>query len=636
MKALYKLLILLAFSCPLILQTGRAQETIQPTLPITNRSFAVITDRVTFEKCQKDIMSYRDAIESDDLPTFVIYHDWKNPDQIKKEIQSLYNSSKLEGVVFVGDIPIVLIQRAQHLTNALAPIPSDRFYDDFGLTFDFIEQSKTDPQLYLYSLGVSATNRIKSTIYSARLKPLAKTDKNEDKHQQVSNYLQKAIFAHQKKRQVAHITSYIPLLRPSERLSQAIYLDEQFLDLSKNSIQLQKYNDNSLHVLQSEMIHQFRRKDLDIAIADRYPDQEIMDIQPNVALTIFTNDSKGNFSEGQYVAGGFIFKEGKSIVVLANSVHPTVYRNPTSLLGTLSMGLNIGQWAQSNNTLESHIIGDPTLAFLPNATDTITGIWAEYNNKKLLETLSKTKSPDAKNMILNRLLTNHYESLPKLIAQEYDNSQFASVRYTCLSIALQLGGEVKRNLLAKGIRDADESVCIHAANAMASVGDPAFIPDLVDAYIENQHREKVLFAVRMALHAFNKDLIKNIAEQYFNASTNFTDRVKEKELFYDKQFTGIYAEIDKNIFDTNPEIQKQGIAHLRTINYHPSISRYLEFVRNSKINIELRIAMLESLSCFNRSYRKPEIATACQELIVDTRHSKKLRDEARRTLNNIQ
>lgn len=633
MKASHKLFLFVLVSCLSILKTVRAQEIIPSTIEIADRSFAIISDRSTFEKCQKEILSYRDIVESELLPTLVVYHDWKSPEQLKKELQRLYETVKIEGVIFIGDIPIPMVLKAQHLTNVSTAIPSDRFYDDFGLTFDFLEQSKTNPQLFFYNLGISSPNRIRSTIYSARLKPV--TDGDTDKYQQINTYLNKAIQARLNKNSIDQVMSYVAYQPLSAWSSHSYFLEEQFPQILKTSTQFQNYKDDKQRTLQNETINQFRRRNLDIAFIRQYPLSNVASIHPNVTFSIFADDPIGNFSEGQYSAGQFTMGKGSALAVLANTVQPAPHRHPTYLIGSLGMGLNIGQWSKLNNTLESHLFGDPTFAFSINSTDTLTRYVHEGGTKKLVEALSKSKSPEAQSFLLNQLYLHNYEGLSKLITQYYDNSNYATVRYTCIHLADRQEGETRSVLFAKGIKDTDESIRQEVINAMSRIGDPIFIPALVDAYIENQHAEGILSAINMALYAFNKDLIKNIAEQRFMTADNFIDKGKAKESFYENQFKGIYLEIDKNIFDTKPASQRQGISDLRTIHYHPSITRYLEFVRNSKMPIDLRIAMLESLSCFGDSYRKQEIIAACKELMVDTRHSKRLRDEARRTLNNI-
>lgn len=72
----------------------------------------------------------------------------------------LYRESRLEGAVFIGDIPIPMIRKAQHMTSAFkmdeeksprldSSVPSDRFYDDFDLKFDYLGQDTTSALFFI-------------------------------------------------------------------------------------------------------------------------------------------------------------------------------------------------------------------------------------------------------------------------------------------------------------------------------------------------------------------------------------------------------------------------------------------------------------------------------------------------------
>lgn len=149
---------------------------------MTATSFAIVVDRVTYAKAEQAINAYRSAIEKDGLATYILIDNWPNPEAIRQELNRLYHSQPpLEGVVFVGDIPVPMIRDAQHLTSAFkmdqdrypyhrSSVPSDRFYDDFDLKFDFLQRDANDTTLFYYSLRADSPQRIDREIYSARIK----------------------------------------------------------------------------------------------------------------------------------------------------------------------------------------------------------------------------------------------------------------------------------------------------------------------------------------------------------------------------------------------------------------------------------------------------------------------------------
>ena len=84
-----------------------------------NTSFAVITDAVTYEKCQTELNEYRNVLESEGLGTYIIADNWTSPEQIKEVIAGIaYGKQPLEGIVLVGDVPIVMVREGQHMTTA--------------------------------------------------------------------------------------------------------------------------------------------------------------------------------------------------------------------------------------------------------------------------------------------------------------------------------------------------------------------------------------------------------------------------------------------------------------------------------------------------------------------------------------
>lgn len=97
----------------------------------------------------------------DGLATWILIDDWESPAEIRALLKELYEDRRmpLEGTVFVGDIPVPMIRDAQFLSSAFkmdqkrpwdqSSIPSDRYYDDFGLQFDFLKQDSIQPLYFI-------------------------------------------------------------------------------------------------------------------------------------------------------------------------------------------------------------------------------------------------------------------------------------------------------------------------------------------------------------------------------------------------------------------------------------------------------------------------------------------------------
>lgn len=182
---------------------GAYGQVVIPPSVRSKTTFAIIIDRESYNQAKEEVDAYKKVIESDGLGTYIVTHNWRSPDQIRELLIRLHKDKKspLEGTVLVGDIPIPLLRDAQHLTSAFkmdqkrnwqrSSVPSDRFYDDFDLKFDFIKQDSVKQLWFYYSLRADSEQKLHSDIYSARIKPLQKH--NTDKYIQLKNYLNKVV-----------------------------------------------------------------------------------------------------------------------------------------------------------------------------------------------------------------------------------------------------------------------------------------------------------------------------------------------------------------------------------------------------------------------------------------------------------
>lgn len=194
----------------------QAQTFVKPAMKVKDTSFAVITDEGTYQACEAELKAYQETLEKEGLPTFIVYNEWKTPEDVKKVIAKLYKKNKLEGVVFVGEIPIPMIRKAQHMTSAFkmdeknnvwrdSSVPSDRFYDDFDLQFDFLKQDSVENNFFYYNLAVESPQRIQCDIYSARVKAI---DNGEDPYAQISRYFKKTVAEHRTNNKLDQFFSY--------------------------------------------------------------------------------------------------------------------------------------------------------------------------------------------------------------------------------------------------------------------------------------------------------------------------------------------------------------------------------------------------------------------------------------------
>ncbi len=194
----------LTFAIAISTLAATGQEIEKPNIS-SKTSFAIVVDSKTYDAAKDEIAAYKKLVEKDGLGTYIIYANWESPDKIREILKDLYQNKKspLEGTVLIGDIPIPMLRDAQFMTSALkinqnirwdkSSVPSDRFYDDFDLQFDYLKQDTAASRrlLHYYSLKAESPQYLEMDIYSARIKPPVAA--GEDKIQKIKDYLKRLV-----------------------------------------------------------------------------------------------------------------------------------------------------------------------------------------------------------------------------------------------------------------------------------------------------------------------------------------------------------------------------------------------------------------------------------------------------------
>ena len=179
-----------------------AQTIVKPSVK-TKTTFAIVTDAKSYEEAKEEIDAYRTSVENEGLGTYLIVDDWKTPQPIRELLIQLHADKKapLEGCVFVGDIPVPMLRDSEHLCSAFkvankknwikSSVPSDRYYDDFDLKFDYIKQDSAVADYHYFSLRADGSQYLSPDIYSGRIRPLRA--EGMDKYQLLRDYLKKVV-----------------------------------------------------------------------------------------------------------------------------------------------------------------------------------------------------------------------------------------------------------------------------------------------------------------------------------------------------------------------------------------------------------------------------------------------------------
>lgn len=248
------------------------------TMTAQTHSFAIVTDPQTFNNCNAAIETYRSAVCADGLDAFVVSRNWTNPDELKDSLRLYHKTRSLEGAVFIGDVPIAMIRGAQHLTSAFkmdetlpmrdSSVPSDRFYDDFDLKFDFLGRDSVERNFFYYNLAAESPQHISCDIYTGRIKS---SEKRGDKYGEISRYLLKAAAAKSQDNPLDHLMSYCGSGSFSNSFAawkdETITLKEQMPAAFDNGSDGAKFLFYAMYPdVKSTLLGEIARNDLDLAL----------------------------------------------------------------------------------------------------------------------------------------------------------------------------------------------------------------------------------------------------------------------------------------------------------------------------------------------------------------------------------
>lgn len=165
--------------------------------------FAIVIDPVSYKRAKAEVDAYAESVERlHNLKVYTVIDKWHCPDSIRTSLMRLHAQKQepVIGAVLIGDIPIAMIRDGQHMTSAFkmnqatdrreSSVPSDRFYDDFGLRFKAVGKDSENPYFY-YSVTADSRQHLQPTIYSGRIRP---TDAGGvSRYDKLKQYLRKLV-----------------------------------------------------------------------------------------------------------------------------------------------------------------------------------------------------------------------------------------------------------------------------------------------------------------------------------------------------------------------------------------------------------------------------------------------------------
>lgn len=383
----------------------------------------IIVDRDTYSHCRTQMDAFEEQLVSEGLNVHVESREWQSPEDVKDVILSLAASRRnpLEGVMLVGDVPIVMVREAQWLTSAFkmnedrfpvfeSSVASDRFYDCFDLSFEFVAKDTDHDGVFYYRLTEDGSQTLSPDIYSSRVKvPQVMIDSGADKYDLIARFFEKAVAAHRENNPLDRIAFYFGAGYNSEDMTvwrqRPIQYKEYFPGAFKKASGNRFLSFRQQDVMKKNLITELSREDMDLfqftehgapdvqylspygvarslaedlsnlrekndSIAERnanFYQEDLINVHCNPRVVILNACFNGSFHNPEgYIAGVYVFGPGKCVVAQGNTVNALQDKWDDKQLGLLSLGVRAGYWQREQTFLESHLIGDPTFRFSGN------------------------------------------------------------------------------------------------------------------------------------------------------------------------------------------------------------------------------------------------------------------------------
>lgn len=702
-----------------------------------SKGFAIVIDPVSLQEARAEVDDYAAALEQvQGFKVYVVEDRWGVPDSIRLCLQQLHlqRRAPIVGAVFIGDIPIPMVRDAQFLTSAFkmdqrrpwreSSVPSDRFYDDFGLQFDFLQRDTAETNLFYYSLAAEGEQQLRPSIFTGRIRP---TDAGgTSRYEKLRAYLRKAVEAKRhpepvntvfiytgsgsvNESKVAHICEYAAmqehfpgLQRRGGGISYMDYADRPFIkerlmnemmrpDLSIGLMHhhgdydtqyLSHYPkpDDTVSAL-DYLLHCYRTR---LERAERYgqnvdsvrraieardglpdgwllqaandeakarekamtdsmnltlPDFASWGYKPNCRVAFYDACFNAAFLEEDYIAGEYIFQEGRTIAGIGGSVNVLQDKWPDKLIGLLDGGLMVGQVNRFNVDLETHVIGDPTFVF------TRSEGWPDCNAlvfdaapSRLKKVLRTAEQPDVRILALE-LLRDDASLKDEDLLNVLRNDPAGQVRLEAFEILMDRRSPLAVDAILVASQDKFELLQRFAVNEMSHSGDPRLAPALARLIVANNTSARVAFNAQQAIQFFEPEVISAAVQEAIEEVRPFVvrpDAYAERIHTIVDTYIGRWDDDFKDIIsgEASAGMRRSRLGFMK-IYLPPYLVPDMVGFAESLTNEDELLKVLDAFGWHGAGYKSDEIRALCGRIIADGSRSEKVRREALKTAKRL-
>lgn len=689
----------------------------------TPKPFAIVVDKDTYENVREAIDLYRAKLHRLNIADYRLIVDEATPTEIRNALHEI--SPDIVGAFLIGDIPIAMISNAQHLTTAFkmdetkfdlhrASVPSDRFYDDKGLRFQFLKQ---DGLFYYYRLDEDGVQKLDPAFFVSRL--TVPEAMKADAHTLIDKYLRKASKDNGQVDEMFRLVTYAGHGYNSDCLmawadERKLY-DEMF---SESRHDVRSLNYRSSHDMKSVILDELAHGDADVMIFNEHGSNDTQYLTTNLAindrktaLNLFqaslyealrktknphaldslksdfsrkyhlTSDFfsevlspqrisadslreagydltlgdmgrdfcpkprfvvldtcyNGDFSADDYIAAHYLFSDGNTLAVQANSRNVLQDRRTNEDFGLLALGYPVGILNQLVPTLEGHLFGDPTVYFQrPSFKVLILPHLDLPKTRKQRKSWLNGNNPNLRAAGIH-LAAKHGEVDTQTLFMMLRDDSIVIRLAAFKALVAKDDAEIRTRAFRVAIADKHELVARQAALEVKKWGIPATLPLIADAYVRDPHRLRVRFNLLSALYAFSP---KESGEALLKA----VEKLRPRDAQLRKRMQAKAGELQRfrdNIIlplkDHSAPLKAklQAARTIRNYQIHDDIDTLMAIIVDKGTTDDLLRTLIEALGWFASSYRKAEIIDFCRRELARSDLDNKIHAELRQTINRL-
>lgn len=694
--------------------------------------FAIVIDPESYSAARAEVDAYAAAISKADGYKVQIVEDvWGVPDSIRAVLKQMHFSRRnpIVGAVFVGDIPVAMVRGAQHLASAFkmdeerypreqSSIPSDRYYDDFSLEFEYIGHDEGTP-LYYYCLSADGAQTLSPDIFSGRIRPVDENGKV--RIDALKAFLQKAAAARLNPPVMDQMLffsghGYISESKTARLDEKRVWLEHfPLIDDGRNHISYIDYSD--VVPVKSHLMNEMMRPGLNVAMLHHHgaPDTEYLNAterpymvkdakdyimknlrdhlyrarergrdyrklqaelkarfdvpdswfkdafdeekhkadsledasldlyiddfagygyKPAAQLVILDACYNGSYQLDNCIADEYIFQEGGTVAVQANSVNSLQDKWHDRFFGIVAAGGCAGDLVRYAPYIESHIIGDPTFRFAYSGKNLDNLIQKDRNCawKRLL----RKGTPDQRALALEHLFRKGVLDTSEVL-DIYKNSPYATVRLEALYCLSRENDAAFIAAIELAVDDADEFIRRIAVKLAGKTGDERLIPAVVKVFLTNNASSRVVFNTTYTLLAFPEDkLMAEFEKQVKDVRmVNAAEEKAKLQASLKRAATRFLAD-EASITDpaTPAKERRSNVRQIRSNLNVGNIPALVEYLR-SCTDHALQVTLLEALGWHRLAWNSDVIAAAADEMGADESLPEEVRREALKTFKRI-